>query len=69
MLSVVIHSHTGDQDMPGWIDNSVLALRKQPDLNKFGSGDFVPFAPPNPEAELEKRRSDLRNGLTDRQRL
>ena len=59
----------GDQDMPGWIDNSVQAPRKQPGIGRCRSDDFAPFELPTPEHQLEKRRSDLRNGLTDRQRL
>ena len=55
--------------MTSRIEGSLLAARIQPSYNRFRSDDFSPVEPPSPETELEKRRSDLRNGLTDRQRL
>ena len=36
---------------------------------EFASDVFEPSEPLTPEQELEARRSDLRNGLTDMQRL
>jgi hypothetical protein len=51
------------------IESWLLAAKQEPDFDRFESDDFGPFEPPTPEQELEKRRSDLRNGLTDRQRL
>src|SRR6266849_5474736 len=36
---------------------------------EFASDVFQPSKPLTPEEELEARRSELRNGLTDRQRL
>jgi len=55
--------------MTGRIEFPLLAARIQPSYNGFRSDDSAPFEPLPPESELEKRRSDLRNGLTDRQRL
>lgn len=57
------------QDMRSRIEYSLLTAKKQPGFDRFGSDDFASFEPPTPEQELEKRRLDLRNGLTDRQRL
>ena len=36
---------------------------------EFASDVFEPSKPPTPEEELEQRRSELRNGLTDKQRV
>jgi hypothetical protein len=55
--------------MTGRIETWLLAAKKQLNFERFGSDDFASFALPTPESELEKRRSDLRNGLTDKQRL
>ena len=55
--------------MTSRIEGSLLAARIQPIYKKIRSDDFASFELPNPETELEKRRSDLRNGLTDKQRL
>jgi len=55
--------------MTGRIETWLLAATKQLNFERFGSDDFALFALPTPESELEKRRSDLRNGLTDKQRL
>lgn len=43
--------------------------KNRQDYDGFRSDDFAQFEPSTPESELEKRRSDLRNGLTDKQRL
>ena len=48
---------------------SLLTAKKHPGFDRLGSDDFAPFELPTPEHQLEKRRSDLRNGLTDMQRL
>jgi len=48
---------------------SLLTAKKHQGFDRLGSDDFAPFEVPTPEHQLEKRRSDLRNGLTDRQRL
>ena len=37
--------------------------------HEFASDVFVPESPLTPEEELERRRSELRNGLTNMQRL
>jgi hypothetical protein len=55
--------------MTGRIEFPLLAAKKQPVFQGFRSDDFEPFELPTTEQELEKRRSDLRNGLTNRQRL
>ena len=55
--------------MTGRIECPLLAAKKQPVFQGFRSDDFEPFELPTPEQELEQRRSDLRHGLTDRQRL
>lgn len=55
--------------MTGRIEPPLRTVKKQPGLDRLGSDDFSPFELPAPEARLEKQRSDLRNGLTDRQRL
>ena len=55
--------------MTGRIEFPLLAAKKQPVFQGFRSADFEPFGLPTPEQELEQRRSDLRNGLTNRQRL
>ena len=55
--------------MTSRIEGSLLAARIQPIYKKIRSDDFVPFELPTPEQELEQRRSDLRKGLTNRQRL
>ena len=55
--------------MTGRIESWLLTVKEQPDFDKFGSDDFAPFELPTPEQKLEKRRSDLRSGLTNRQRL
>ena len=55
--------------MTGRIESRLLAAKKQPVFQGFRSDDFAPFELPNPEQDLEQRRSDLRNGLTNRQRL
>ena len=49
--------------------NHVLTAKEQPRFARFRSDDFERFELPTPEQELEQRRSDLRNGLTNRQRL
>lgn len=36
---------------------------------EFGSDDFVHESPLTPKEDLERRRSELRKGLTDMQRL
>jgi len=38
-------------------------------LRESEPDDFVPERPLTPEEQLERRRSELRNGLTDMQRL
>lgn len=42
---------------------------QHPGYDRFRSDDFARFEMQTPEQELEKRRSDLRNGLTNKQRL
>ena len=55
--------------MTGRIAFPLRTVEKQIEYDRFRSDDFAPFELSTPDAELEKRRSDLRNGLTDRQRL
>ena len=55
--------------MTGRIDSWLRTARIQPGLKGLESDDFASFELPTPESELKKRRSDLRNGLTDKQRL
>jgi hypothetical protein len=55
--------------MTGWIESPLLAARIQPNYKTIRSDDFPSFELSTPEQELEQRRSDLRNGLTNRQRL
>ena len=57
------------QHMTGWIESPLLAARIQPNYKTIRSDDFPSFELSTPEQELEQRRSDLRNGLTNRQRL
>jgi hypothetical protein len=57
------------QRMTGRIEFPLLTAKQQPHFARFRSDDFARFELPTPEQELEKRRSDLRNGLTDKQRL
>jgi hypothetical protein len=57
------------QRMTGRIESRLLAAKKQPRFARFRSDDFARFEQPTPEQELKKRRSDLRNGLTDKPRL
>jgi hypothetical protein len=47
-----------------------LNARARSDVSReFGADDFGPSKALTPEEELEQRRSELRNGLTDKQRL
>jgi hypothetical protein len=55
--------------MTGRIESPLLTAKQHLGFDRFDSDDFAPFGLPKPEAELERHRSDLRNGLTDRQRL
>jgi hypothetical protein len=55
--------------MTGRIEFPLLAAKKQPVFRGFRSDYFAPFELPTPEQEIEQRRSDLRNGLTNMQRL
>ena len=55
--------------MTSRIEFPLLTAKEQPRFARFRSDDFPPFELPTPEQELEKRRSDLRHGLTDKQRL
>lgn len=55
--------------MTSRIESPLLAAKQYLGFDRFESDGFAPFALPTPEARLKKRRSDLRNGLTDRQRL
>jgi hypothetical protein len=48
---------------------SILARVDRQISQEFGSDDFELSKPLTPEQELEARRSELRNGLTDMQRL
>ena len=59
----------GYQDMGIRTLISLLAARKQPVFQRFRSDDFEPIELQTPEQRLEQHRSDLRNGLTDKQRL
>jgi len=38
-------------------------------VREFGLDNFIPESPLSPEEKLERRRSELKNGLTDMQRL
>jgi hypothetical protein len=51
------------------IESPLITEKQYLGSDRFESDDFAPFELPTPEQELEKRRSDLRNGLTDKQRL
>lgn len=55
--------------MTGRIEFPLRTAKKQAGYEGLESDDFASFELPTPEQELEKRRSDLRNGLTDKQRL
>lgn len=55
--------------MQGRIKISLLAPIKQPGFQKQGSDDFEQFRELSREQKAEQRRSELRNGLTDFQRL
>jgi hypothetical protein len=57
------------QHMTGRIEFPPLAAKKQQVFQGFRSDDFEPFELPTPEQKLEQRGSDLRKGLTNRQRL
>lgn len=59
----------GYQCMTGRIELPLRTAKQYLGFDRFESDDFAPFELPTPEARLKKRRSDLRNGLTDRQRL
>jgi hypothetical protein len=59
----------GYQHIAGRTLRSLLIAGIRANSNGFGSDSFSSFEPTTLEAELEKRRSDLRSGLTDRQRL
>jgi len=49
---------------------AALSARVRSDVSReFGSDIFEPTEPLTPEEELEQLRSELRNGLTDMQRL
>jgi hypothetical protein len=49
---------------------ATLSTRVRSDVSReFASDIFEPSMPLSPEEELEARRSELRNGLTDMQRL
>ena len=49
---------------------AALSARVRLDVSReFGSDIFEPTEPLTPEEELEQLRSELRNGLTDMQRL
>jgi hypothetical protein len=48
---------------------SILARVDQEISRDFGSDDFEQLKKLTPQEELESRRSELRNGLTDMQRL
>src|SRR5258706_15485250 len=54
---------------PSRMLESLRAAVEQRVSREFGSGIFELSKPLTPEEELEQRRSELRNGLTDRQRL
>lgn len=54
---------------PSRMLESLRTAVEQGVLREFASGIFEPVEPLTPEEELEQRRSELRNGLTNRQRL
>ncbi len=54
---------------PSRMLESLRAAVEQRVSREFASDIFGPVEPLTPEEELEQRRSELRNGLTDTQRL
>jgi DNA-directed RNA polymerase specialized sigma24 family protein len=54
---------------PSRILDSLRIAVEQEVLREFGPDIFEPTEPLTPEEELEQLRSELRNGLTDMQRL
>jgi len=53
----------------GWMMGSLKTAIIQPVSREFGSDVFESREPLSAEKTVQKRRSELRNGLTDRQRL
>jgi len=54
---------------PSWMMISLRTAAEQRVSREFASDIFEPGEPLTPEVELQARRSELRNGLADMQRL
>ena len=54
---------------PSRLQDSLRTMVEQRISREFASDIFDPAEPLSPEEELEQRRSELRNGLTDMQRV
>jgi hypothetical protein len=54
---------------PSWLLESLRTAVEERVSREFSSDIFKPSKPLNPKEEPDARRSELRNGLTDKQRL